>query len=186
MLKTDYLRAQDVLAACKLLSLGRARREWTYSALASDLGLSAGEAHNAVDRCRRGGLLLPSREISAPVLRDLLIVAVPRIFYAQRGEIAAGVVTGTSAPPLRGRFKISKHALPLVWPSEDGVGRRGESVAPVYPTAALAARDELVYELLALVDVLRVGGVSDRDRATEIMDELLLGRKARRDEEEGA
>lgn len=181
MLKTESIRAQDVLVACKLFSLGLSRSEWTYSRLAEELGLSAGEAHNSVDRCRQGGLLLPSREISRPNLRDLLVIAVPRIFYAQRGGIARGLPTGTAAAPVRSRFEVPKGSLPLVWQNPGDVGRRGESIAPVYPTAEHASSiDAVVYELLALVDVLRAGAEAERARAVECLDERLLGRGAER------
>jgi hypothetical protein len=183
----ESLRGRDVLVACKLLALAESRSAWTYSELGSWLGLSASTAHESADRCRSSGLLLPSREISRPCLRDLLVTAVPKIFYAQRRGIARGLPTGTHAAPLRGKFSVAKNSMPLVWelpPSGIGSGpgaRRGELIVPIYPTAVLAAiRDDVVYELLALVDVLRTGTEPERARAVECLDERLLGRGAER------
>lgn len=179
MSRPDNLRAQDVVVACKLHALSAARRDWTYLSLAGEVGLSAGEAHNAVDRCRCSGLLLPSREVSLPALRDLLVVAVPRIFYATRGPVARGLPTATHAFPLRGRF--DGRGLLLVWPCEDGITRLGESLHPIYPSVpAVARRDPVVHELLALADVMRVGSVPEKATAVELLDARLLGERTAR------
>lgn len=50
------LKPQDFLVALKLLALGD--RHWTYAGLAHELGLSASEAHAAVQRGLAAGLLL--------------------------------------------------------------------------------------------------------------------------------
>jgi len=177
MPRPENLRAQDVVVACKLHSLSASRRDWTYLSLASEVGLSAGEAHNAVDRCRCSGLLLPSREISGTALRDLLVTAVPRIFYATRGSVARGVPTATHAFPLKGRF--DGRGTLLVWPSEDGITRLGESLLPIYPSVPAAARrDPVVHELLALADVMRIGSDLEKVTATRLLDERLLGARS--------
>jgi hypothetical protein len=178
MPKVETLRAQDVLVACKLHALAVARRDWTYLSLSGEVFMSVGEAHNSVDRCRCSGLFLPSREVSLPQLRDLLLVAIPRIFYATRGSATRGLPTSVHAAPLRGRFDVARGSLPVVWPSEDGP-RSGESLRPIYPSVPAACRrDPLVHELLALADVMRVGSVAERERAVELLDERLLRRPA--------
>jgi len=181
MLKTDYLRAHDVLMTCKLFSLAEAQRSWTYAVLATELELSVGEAHNSLQRCRESGLLLPSREVSRENLRDLLSVVVPRVFIAARGGIGRGMTTSIYAAPLTGHFSFSKNALPLVWPAVEGQGtegRRGDSLLPICPSVPEAARrDVVVYELLALADVFRVGSAVDRERAGDLLALRLLGQR---------
>jgi hypothetical protein len=174
-MKKESLKEYDVLVACKLYAHELSRREWTYYDLSQQLGLSASSAHEAVDRCRCSGLLLPSREVSRKHLRDLLVVAVPRIFYATRGSLASGMPTSVHAAPIRGRFNPGRGDRVAVWPLGEGEpGRAGEAVVPLYPSAPMAAaRDAVLYELLALVDVLRVGGPSERERAVELLDERL-------------
>jgi len=171
------LKPQDVLTACKLFSVELARKEWTYHLLATELGLSAGEAHNSVDRCRVSGLLMPAREVSRANLRALLVEAVPRIFYAQPklGAVGLGVPTSVHADGLREIFPRSSVAV--VWPCEDGT-RRGECLAPIYKTAPHAARrDPVVYDLLALADVMRIGRPEDRQRAADLVDSRLFGKR---------
>lgn len=177
MTKTDHLRAHDVLMACKLFSLAEAGRSFTYSLLASELGLSVGEAHNSADRCRESGLLLPSREVSRENLRDLLCVVVPRVYIAARGGVGRGLPTSVHAAPLAPHFPVAKNALPLVWPDEQG--RRGEVLLPICSFVPGAARrDAVVHELLALADVFRVGSAPDQSLASELLAERLLGRKS--------
>ena len=170
---SSSLHPQDVLVACKMYSLKLADDDWTYSDLGEAVGISGGEAHNAVDRCRRSSIIGASGAIVRKNLRDLLAVAAPRIFYASRGGLSRGMPTGIWAPPLLGKFE-RVGTLPTTWPCETGTCERGESVDPIYPSAPIAARDPLVYELLALVDVIRVGGASDRNRAVELIDRRTL------------
>ena len=167
--RSSSLHPQDVLVACKLFSLKLADEEWTYSGLGESVGISGGEAHNAVDRCRRAAIIGASGNVVRRNLRDLLAVAAPRIFYASRGGIVSGMPTSVWAPPLLGKFERIG-SLPTSWPCENGPCERGESVDPIYPSAPIAARDPLVYELLALVDVIRVGGAADRNRAIAMID----------------
>ena len=170
------IKPQDVLVACKLYSLKVADESWTYVGLGESVGISSGEAHNAVDRCRRAAVVGASGVVVRKNLRDLLAVATPRIFYATRGGLSRGMPTGIWAPPLVGKFEKGSQTLPTTWPCEDGTCERGESVDPIYPSAPIAARDPLVYELLALVDVIRVGGATDRNRAIEMIDRRMSER----------
>ena len=57
-----------------------------------------------------------------------------------------------------------QEAVP-VWPSADGTVR-GLAFSPLYRSAPQAAgRDEILYELLALVDALRAGRARERELA---------------------
>ena len=54
---------------------------------------------------------------------------------------------------------------PPVWPDPEGTVR-GQAVKPLYPSAVAAAgRDPQFYDLLALVDVLRLGRARERKMA---------------------
>jgi hypothetical protein len=174
VIKAETLKPQDVLVACRLFSLADPRRDWSYSSLSEAVKISAGEAHRSVERLRRALVLLPSGEVSRRHLRDLLGVACPRVYYSTRGGIERGTPTSVHAPVLRGKFDVAANALPVVWPGRGDV--RGESLLPIYPTAPdAAAGDEVLYELLALADVLRVGTPADVSRATACLDERILG-----------
>ena len=54
---------------------------------------------------------------------------------------------------------------------------RGESISPIYPSAPeAAAQDSLLYELLALVDVIRIGDTRSRNLAVAILEKKILGK----------
>ena len=78
------LKPQDFLVALKLLALGD--QHWTYAHLANDLGLSASEAHAAVQRGLAAGLLADA--------------AVARAYSVRRSP-AAVVASEAVAPGLR-------------------------------------------------------------------------------------
>ena len=73
------LKPQDFLVALKLIALGE--QHWTYARLAHELGLSASEAHAAVQRGLSAGLLADAaiaRAYSAAKPPDALAAREPR------------------------------------------------------------------------------------------------------------
>jgi hypothetical protein len=193
MLRSVALKAQDVLVACKLYSLAenvRPASSWTYQGLSGELGISLSETYNALERCRLAQLVVTVRDkevISKRHFYELLAVAVPRIFCAARGGLEVGLPTSVHAPSLRSRFEnygsgVASGVLPTVWSCEredspSGLRVRGESISPIYPSVPeAAAKDPLLYELLALVDVVRIGDTRSRNAAVAILERKILGR----------
>jgi hypothetical protein len=184
MLKAPTLKAQDVLVACKLFALGEA--DWTYAGLAGAVEISVSEVHDSLKRCRLAQLVVSVRDgeiVSKKHFHDLLVFAVPRIFYAVRGGLEIGWPTAFHLPALLGEFDglrgVSlKTSLPTVWPDPKGPVR-GESLLPLYPTVPLAAqKDVLLYELLALADVIRLGDIKYKKKAAELLERKILGKSA--------
>lgn len=185
MLKATTLKPRDVLAACKLFSYGEARNggAWTYASLAEDICTSPSEAHRSVERCRQAQLLVVVRNkeiISRRYFHELLSVATPRIFFAHRGSITVGMPTGLFAPPLAGHneFPLPMDALPTIWTDSEGAVR-GESIEPLHPSVPeVAKRDVLVYELLALVDIIRIGDTPSRNKAIAMLERKIIGKSS--------
>lgn len=175
MPKVESLKPQDVLVACKLYSLGRGRRlDFTYASFSESVGLAQSEVHASIGRCRCAQLLPANGDVvlSVPAFRDLLVNAVPRIFYPVRGNLQEGMPTSVHAPVLWSRLGKVVGMIPVVWPGSGGL--RGESLQPIYSSAPAVCRtDDCVYELLALLDVIRVGTPTDRRRAVEAIDHIL-------------
>lgn len=169
------LRPQDVLIAARLLG----RDEISAPDLAAELGLSISEAYNALDRCRSSGLIAASRSgeaVSRRMLSEIVCYAIPGLFYAERGSVADGMRTARHAPCLDARLK-EEAAIPLVWPREGG-GSRGESLLPLYPTVPeVCSKDETLYEIFAMIDVVRIGGAAERRLARELLDRRIVGRR---------
>ncbi len=182
MIKAPTLKAQDVLVACKLFALGDT--PWTYASLAASVDLCVGEVHAVLKRCRSAQLVVPVRDteiVSKKHFHDLLVFAAPRIFYSVRGNLDTGWPTAYHLPTLLDEFEglrpVSlKAAIPIVWPDPKGPVR-GETLLPIYPTAPEAARkDAALYELLALADVIRLGDIKYRKKATELLEKKIFGK----------
>ena len=106
----------------------------------------------------------------------------PVTFFPVRGGITRGIPTGAQAPVLAsvlGKAAQSNDkddpAIPIVWPSPNGKVK-GESLLPLYKTAPRAAlADPKLYELLALVDGVRVGLSREQHACTEALYERIAG-----------
>lgn len=157
------LKPQDIAVALQLaLTPGV-----TYAALAAATGLSQGEVHNAVRRLRGARLVLTDvAQVHGTALLEFLGAGVAYAFPAEAGAVSRGVPTSHSAGVLGGE---SSTAEPLVWPSVEG-RVRGASVVPLYDgAAATATRNPALYELLALVDAVRLGRARERTRAKQVL-----------------
>ncbi|MDX2279082.1 MAG: hypothetical protein NW218_05815 [Saprospiraceae bacterium] len=64
--------------------------------------------------------------------------------------------------------------IKYVWPTEIGT-IKGQSIEPLYAGApAAAAEDPVLYEMLALIDALRVGQARERILATKALKNRIL------------
>lgn len=171
------VRPQDVLVLLKIAC--RRGREWRSLDLAKELSLSPAEVCHALERARRVGFLDADKRIVMKVpLLEFLIHGVKYVFPAEPGPLRRGIPTAHSAPPLAGRI-VSEPSDQYVWPHDEGQVR-GQAIDPLYATAPEAARhDQAFYELLALIDALRVGRARERNIAREEIEkrlsEMILG-----------
>lgn len=169
------LKPQDVLIALKLHCLGE--KEWSFVELGKSLGVSVGEGHNAVGRAKTSGLIYEREgalRVHPKKLFDFLVHGVPTAFFPVRGAVTRGMPTSVFAPPLSGKVAAAEGDIPLVWATVDGVVR-GESLVPLYPTVPMAAaQDQALYELLVLVDGLRVGKAREKKLSVELLEKRII------------
>ncbi len=156
------LKPQDVLVAVALLDAAPDDRR--YARLAERLGISASEAHAALDRAALSGLVdRTTRTVRRAALREFLLHGLKYCFPGERTGVTRGVPTSIAAPPLREHFTAD--ALPPVWPHPKGA-QRGEGLVPLYRSVPEAARrDEQLYEWFALLDAVRAGRARERQLA---------------------
>lgn len=155
-------KPQDVVVALKL-SLNGARG--SYADLGQELGMSASEVHAAVRRLGEANLVDPeTKEIRREALRNFLVHGVPYAFPASPKEVTRGMPTAWAAPVLSDKISASEQ-IPPVWPDSEGKVQ-GAAVQPLYGSVPGAARrDPALYDLLALVDALRIGRARERSLA---------------------
>lgn len=153
----------DIVILLKIIALGNS--SWLQSSLAESLHISQSEVSKSLMRSKYAGLIDASgKRVSGLALMDLLQYGIRYIFPQQPGAIIRGIATSHSAPPLN-TIIISEE--PYVWPSAKG-DLRGQSILPLYPSVIEAVKKDVkLYELLALVDAIRVGRAREKEMAIQ-------------------
>lgn len=168
MSKQEALKPQDVAVALRLAQMPDA----SYFELGNDLSMSPSTAHESVERLQLAGLLRPdSRQVNRHFLMEFLEHGVKYMFPAKLHARVRGIPTAHSGPPLANEF-ISDDTI--VWPDANGTAV-GQSMTPLYKKATeLANNCPSVYELLTLVDAIRIGRVRERAAAIDMIKERLV------------
>lgn len=151
--------------------------DWTYRSLSAATKVSVSEVSGAIQRALKSDLLVKPDEDSRPrpmksSLLEFIEHGVRYVFPAERGEPARGIPTAFAAP-LFENVLASQGELPPVWPYAHG-SVLGYTLSPIYRTAPFAAaRDPILYELLVLVDVFRIGRQREKSIARGMLKERL-------------
>jgi hypothetical protein len=155
-------KSLDTYALAKLI-LETSKRP--FAVVAKELGMSASEFHAAVQRLGGSGLVNPAdRTIRVKPVLDFLFSGVRYVFPSSPGSISQGMPTSYAAPPLNALLGSNDKIGP-VWPDAMG-SKLGYAIEPLHPSASKASRtDPRLYEILALIDVLREGRPRERQLA---------------------
>jgi hypothetical protein len=157
------LLGQDVVVLAKLVSYHGTRPP--IAELAAELSLSPSQVHLALKRLEHAHLI--DVRGGRPLLKaveEFLVHGVKYVFPARRGEATRGIPTAYAAPPLAGQI-VESGDLPPVWPDPEGEVR-GVGLEPLCRAVPKAVRkDQVLYELLALIDALRDGRARERQIA---------------------
>jgi DNA-binding Lrp family transcriptional regulator len=144
--------------------------ESTYPDLARRLHISLSTAHSAVKRLQLAGLVTRFRgrlRVDRSGLEEFLVHGARYAFPAQRERQKRGVPTAYAAPVLA--HDLDADVEPVVWPSSRG-SVVGAAITPLIPSApSIAEESRELYDLLALVDALRVGTARDREAAKALL-----------------
>jgi hypothetical protein len=165
------LRPQDVVILLKLCAHPRER--FAQITLAEELGMSAAEISGSLNRAMAARLArrVPKRgvEPNHVALEEFLIHGVRYAFPAALEAMTRGMPTAWAAPPLAAELEPAADSPPPVWPDSHG-DVRGAAVEPLYRSVPMAARrDPALYELLALVDAIRIGRARERGLAERML-----------------
>lgn len=170
--KPIQLRPQDILLLFKLLS--RSMKEARIVDIANDLGLSASEVSQGLERLLTARLVKENkREVISANALDFIIYGARYAFPISVGPVLRGIATAHSAKPLVDKI-VSSAEDKYIWGSSEGE-ERGQSLIPLYPSVPMAAkRDSKLYELLALFDSLRIGRAREQKIAAEELKSRIL------------
>lgn len=164
------LKPQDIVVAIRLAI--PSLREWTYPALGKALHMSPSEAHAAVKRAAKAGLVdEATRTTRKSALLELLVHGMRFLLPPVWTSVTRGIPTAHAVSPLNGA--MADEGLPPVWPHSEGTVR-GQGLRPIYKSVPDAARDDQVFhEWLALVDAIRSGRARERELAIRMLEERL-------------
>ena len=156
------MKEQDILVLLKkITSNGRAL---SVRKLAEELGMSASSVSESLERCRKAQLVDPNKKrVNTLALQEFMIHGLAYVFPAEPGRIGRGIPTYVSASPLK--EQLAANADAYVWHDVRGTAR-GQQIEPLYPSVPQAVqRDEELYELLVIVDALRMGRAREKEIA---------------------
>ena len=164
------LKPRDIVV---LLKVKIAKDKWTYKQLAKSLGISSSEVHTSLKNCDRSGLYVDrSRRVLNSALQEFLVHGIRYSFPAKPGALVRGIPTAHSAEPLKG-FLMANEDNAYVWSSGDGQ-IRGQAIEPLHKCVPQAVQqDPKLYQLLSLVDGLRVGRAREQDFAAQELDRII-------------
>ncbi|MCU0373112.1 MAG: hypothetical protein MUE56_07705 [Ignavibacteria bacterium] len=158
MRKHSGMRPHDIVILLKITVLEK--NKWNTLDLSRDLKISQSEISESLNRSMIAGLLSPGKkEVMRLSLLEFLIHGLKYVFPARPGKIVRGIATAHSAKPVSDFIVQSDDVF--VWESDEG-NIRGQEIEPLYSNCVFAAmNDNLLYELLALVDVIRTGNARE-------------------------
>lgn len=172
------MKSQDIVILLKLASLeDQIRRGYLDQSANSDpfalrnlegeLGISKTEISASLRRSIAARLAIRSNDhprVNRRNLTEFVQYGLKYVFPAKPGAPERGVATSFAAPMLEGQL-VSSGADIYVWPHAEG-RQRGLSITPLFKSAPDAAlMDERLYELLALVDAIRLGNQREENLA---------------------
>ena len=171
------LKPQDILV---LLKVHISPSNWTYNELAQSLNMSSSEVHAALKRCHTCHLYHRSQQrIIKPALEEFLIHGLKYVFPSQPGALVRGLPTAHSAPPLNSLLSVNPQDI-YVWSFPNG-DVKGQEIQPLYRSVPHAVQqDPNLYELLSLVDSLRVGKIREQQLAAIELNKRLYASSSNR------
>ena len=159
----EMMKPQDIVILLKLVAVKG--QPWQYRDLSADLFIPLSEISASLKRSEKAGLFNKGiRKVNRLALMEFLEHGFKYVFPTSPGEMVTGIGTAHSHPFFRKFFKAE---MQYAWPDQDG-DIRGLMIEPLHPNVPRAAKkDELLYKLLASVDIIRVGRVREIKLAFE-------------------
>jgi hypothetical protein len=156
------IRPQDVVVLLKIIALRD--QEWRFIDIATSLDLSPSEISESLNRSAFARLIDESKKkVFKNSLLEFLVHGIKYVFPVQPNGALKGLPTAHSAPPLSGLTVPSSERY--VWPDVEGKAS-GQAIEPLYAGVVKASKqDPKLYELLSLVDAIRVGKAREQTMA---------------------
>jgi len=163
------MRPQDLVILLKIVALDQ--QEWGLSALSHTLHISISEISESLNRSRIAKLIdSHKKNVNRHNLMEFLEHGVKYVFPLQPGTMVRGIATAHSYPAIYDSFISEQH---YVWADPKGK-IIGLELEPFYPKQTLAVKnDPVLYEMIALVDMLRIGKLREIKYAVTRLKQLI-------------
>ena len=170
MKKHNGMRPQDIVVLLKIIALKN--DDWYNSDLAQSLKISPSEISEVLNRCKIARLIdSKKRKVNINSFLEFLIYGLKYVFPAEPGAIVKGIPTAHSASPVKEH--VSGGSDIYVWSSAKGT-HRGQSIEPLFKSIPqIVSDDKLFYELLTIIDTIRVGRVREINIAKKELEKRL-------------
>ncbi|MDO8342527.1 MAG: helix-turn-helix domain-containing protein [Cellvibrio sp.] len=175
------MKSQDILLLLKLISMeksGAPEADYSVRQLEAFTGISKSELSASLNRCIRVGLVAREHQTGLPkvnrkALLGFLLNGIRYVFPVRPAELVRGIPTSFAAPVMEGKVMSAGDTI-NVWP--DATGKtKGQAIAPLFKSAPAAAKaDPKLYELLALVDAVRIGNVREAQLAAQLLEKEFI------------
>lgn len=164
MKKHNGMRPQDIVVLIKIISLQQP--DWKNIDIANAILISPSEVSEALNRCKIAGLIdSKKRKVNMNSFFEFLIYGLKYVFPVQPGSVVKGIPTAHSASPIKEHISSGNDIY--VWPYPKGT-QRGQAIEPLYKNLPKAVEnDKMFYELLVIIDTIRVGRVREIEIAIE-------------------
>jgi DNA-binding transcriptional ArsR family regulator len=169
----NNLKPQDIVILLKIIALGE--KNWFHHTLAQEIGMSQSEVSQSLNRSRYAGLIDEGRKkVNKLAFTEFLLHGVTYAFPQKPGALVRGILTAHAAEPLN---KIINATEKYVWPYAKG-NERGQAIEPLFsPVVEASLKDKELYELLTMVDAIRVGKIREKEIAKKELEKRILNAK---------
>lgn len=169
MRKHNGMRPQDIVVLLKILIFEG--QDWQYQDLAKSLYISGAEITESLNRSCFAGLIdYNKKRVNKLSFFEFLRYGLPYVFPQAPGALTKGMPTAHSHHFFKESI-ISNNIY--VWPDIAGI-EYGQAIEPLYPNQIKAAKeDPKLYEVLAMLDVMRTGKNREIKIAQNYLSKLL-------------
>ncbi len=163
------MRPQDVAILLKIVLMGK--KEWQYQDISRSLHISGAEVNASLNRSKIAGLIDFNRKrVNKLALLEFLEHGLHYVFPIQPGAISKGIPTAHSHPSIKNKI-VSETVF--VWPDISGT-EIGQSIEPLFNNQVKAIKeDPALYEILSLIEILRVGKNRERTVALSQLKKII-------------
>ena len=164
------MRPQDIVVLLKIVLWEN--KEWQFKDLAKALYISPAEVSESLYRSSLAGLVNHQRKrVFRKNFIEFLQFGLPYVFPQAPGAMTKGLATAHSHPYFNENI-ISEDVY--VWPDLNGKVY-GQAIEPLYANQVSAVKeDKKLYEVLSMLEVIRVGKNREKRIAFDYLESLLV------------